>query len=270
MENSSQYIFFDTHKLHYVTFGSGKNIIVAFHGYGQDAQYFSELENYTVNNYTILSIDLPYHGKSFWDETKFTKGQLGEIIKQILTHYNVNKISLLGYSLGGKVCFTIIEIMPEVIEHVVLLAPAEMQFNVTYFFATSTYLGNLLFKYTIKKPLYLILWNNLLFKIKIMNASRHKFFNHFLQSDILRIELYNIWMAMRQILPKRKKLYNNINKNEIPISIFIGAFDSIITLKSALKFKNKLNTVQIHILQKGHKILDNSTAQQIMETFIQK
>ncbi len=267
MESTHQYIFFDTHKIHYITYGKGVKIIVAFHGYGQDASYFSHLENYTENNYTILAIDLPYHGASNWDETPFTKAQLGSIIKQILTQYNINKISLLGYSLGGKVCFTIIELMPEVIEQVVLLAPAEMQFNVTYYFATSTYLGNLLFKYTIKKPQYLILWNNLLLKIKLINVSRHKFFNHYLQSEILRIELYKIWMALRQIVPRRKTLYNNIIKNKLPINIFIGAFDSIITLKSALKFKKRINTAQIHILQKGHRILDNSTARQIIETF---
>src|SRR6218665_602262 len=95
--------------LHYKKEGNGSKILVAFHGYGNDCSLFDILIPYLKDDYTILSFDLPFHGQSIWPKTvAFTQQHLNILTEQILELCQVKKISLLGYSLGGRICMNIL------------------------------------------------------------------------------------------------------------------------------------------------------------------
>ena len=43
-------------------FGKGDDVLLAFHGYGQDSSWFEHLEELLGDKYTILAFDLAFHG----------------------------------------------------------------------------------------------------------------------------------------------------------------------------------------------------------------
>ncbi len=268
MNNESRYIQAGKEKLHYLEWGNGKRLLLAFHGYEDDAEMFNPLQQYLSEEYTILSFDLPHHGKSKWSEdTQLTKQELMALVESLKITYNVSKVSLLGYSMGGRVCLTIIACLPASIDKVVLIASDGLTQNSYYYFFTHNYFGKKIFRNLLDRPMPYFRLMNLLKKMRLVNASRHKFAMHFLQTEKSRKFLLHVWIGMSDIMPGPVKLRMAIRRYAIPISIFMGFYDKIIPPSMAEKFKSGLDTVQLFILEKGHRVFDNETAQQIAERF---
>ncbi len=264
MDELSNYISVGNEKLHYLQWGSGKRLLLAFHGYGNDAHIFGAFKEYLAKEYTILSFDLPHHGESKWpDGVKLTKPQLSDMVDRIKATYKVEKISLLGYSMGGRVCLSIIEGIPEAIDKVVLIAADGLTINFYYYFLTRTFIGRKLFKNMLEKPQRFFTVLNWLNKKHLVNAARHRFVTYFLHSENSRKFLLQVWPGMSDIIPSPTKLKRLIGQYHIPVSIFMGAQDRIIPPSLAKNFKEGLDTVQLYVLEKGHQVFDHQNAQQI-------
>lgn len=113
-EMEHKQLIYRNSSISYYRFGSGPKAVVCFHGYGEEAAAFNFLEKYASNQYTFISIDLPFHGKTEWkDGINFLPKDLLQIIERILEQnkpptsnfqpQNPNpKLSILGFSLGGR------------------------------------------------------------------------------------------------------------------------------------------------------------------------
>jgi pimeloyl-ACP methyl ester carboxylesterase len=55
-------------QVHYCWFGTGQKLILCLHGYGESLESFQFLEKYIGKEYTLIAIDLPFHGKTQWNE----------------------------------------------------------------------------------------------------------------------------------------------------------------------------------------------------------
>jgi len=147
MNEESGFISTGAEKLHYLQWGCGRRLLLAFHGYGNDARIFIPFSEYLSSEYTILSFDLPHHGASKWQEgAKLTRQEVFDLTAAVMTKYNVEKVSLLGYSMGGRVCLSIVESMPERIDKVALIAADGLTINFYYYFLTRTWFGKKLAK----------------------------------------------------------------------------------------------------------------------------
>jgi predicted esterase len=73
---------------------------------------------------------------------------------------------------------------------------------------------------------------------------------------------------MSRLIPNSQKLRKAINKHKIPVHIFMGNYDRIIPVPHAQKFKKELETVQLHILDKGHRVFDSETLPDMAQCFL--
>lgn len=263
------YISVGTEKLHYLEWGTGKRLLLAFHGYGNDAEIFSLFAAHLGSEYTILSFDLPHHGRSEWsNDTMLTKKDLVTLIGSLKVAYHVDKVSLLGYSMGGRVCLTVIEVFPECVDKAVLIASDGLEINGYYYFFTQTYLGSKIFRYMLKKPALVLKLTDWLNSKKIVDPSRHKFVTHYLKPEASRQFLLKVWPGMRDLVPTPSKVRQAIRKHHIPVSIFMGNYDRIMPPALAEKFKSGLDTVHLFILERGHKVFDEENAHQIAQRLL--
>ena len=264
----SDYIVVGSRGLHCYVAGSGNKVLLAFHGYGLDATTFFPLIEHLADSYTIVSVDIPHHGLSDWDTTKFDKELLVLFIQTIIKKYNVTKVSLAGYSLGGRICLTITELLPDAIDKLVLIAPDGLKKNPFYGFATANSIGKILFNTVIKNPTGFIRLADLFHKLKIIDASRHKFVTQYLRTQESRDFLCNVWNTLSEIVPNLENVKKVIRDYKIPVIIFMGRFDRIIPPANANKIKKYSDNVQIHILPKGHRVLDNTNANIIAQSLL--
>ncbi|KAK0178686.1 hypothetical protein PV327_007555 [Microctonus hyperodae] len=81
--------------------------IIAVHGWQDNAASFDPLMNYISEDNSILAIDLPGHGKSSWIPNGFIYDFLiyTQTIDRIRQHYNMDKIAIIGHSMGGMISF---------------------------------------------------------------------------------------------------------------------------------------------------------------------
>jgi len=266
MSEVSSYIALGKERLHYLKWGSGSKLLVAFHGYNNEAGIFRLFQPYLSKEYTILSFDLPHHGTSKWTiDTPITRADFETLINNLRQQYQVDKVSLLGYSMGGRVCLTIMEMMPERIDKVLLIAPDGLVPQPFYYFLTSTFIGRKLFSTILNAPKFFFLITDWLHKKRLTDAARHKFVNYYMGSAESRKFLLQVWPGFRYIVPDRKKLKASIKQYHIPVTIFMGAHDHIIPPVYGRKFQNGLDTVQLIILEKGHRVFDESNAREIAQ-----
>lgn len=246
-------------RLHYLKYGDGPQLALAFHGYGNNASLFRFLQH---PDFTVLSIDLPFHGDSSCSPGScLSKEQLKDMTMELIEEYHVDHIGLAGYSMGGRVCLTLMELLPQYIDNIVLLAPDGLRFNYFYFFLTRTGLGRFLFRdFTNRGDWYLnkITWIE---RFRLISKSKYRFAVQQIKTPAARIMLNNAWHASKQIIPDIKKVKKQIRQQDTQVHILMGAFDKIIPLKLAQHFKQGLPQAHIHVFQRGHALPEYAEVQ---------
>lgn len=265
----SGYICVGEERLHYLQKGRGKRLLIAFHGYGNDASMFMPIAEEIGEAFTVVSIDLPHHGGSVWNKgCLWTKVALASLAQTLIEQFNVKKISLAGYSLGGRLCLCIAEQMPGCIDEILLIASDGLVFNRFYHFVTKNHVGKKMFqRFTIAPRKYLRFtdWMN---RRKLLNPAKYKFLNHYISSEKDRKFLLNVWTDLQLLVPDENLLRRVINEQNIPIYIFMGRHDHVIPVKFAEKFKEGLPSVELIITDKGHRVMDDTTLPQMAQCLL--
>jgi len=269
MYSKQGYIAAGTEQLHYLQWGKGSQLLVAFHGYGNDAAVFEPLIPLLSDSYTIVSFDLPHHGKSAWTPgVALTEQWLTELIEALKATYDVSKVSLLGFSMGGRVCLSIVSRMPKSVARLVLIAPDGLTVNFYYYFFTNTYFGKKIFRHMLENPKPYFRIMNWLRDRNLVDSSRHKFAMHYLHTEESRRLLLRVWTDMSAIMPNPDRARMMIRMYSVPVTLFMGVHDKIMAPALGRKFVSGLKTAHLVILDKGHRLLERETAEQIAKPFL--
>ncbi len=87
--------------LNYEISGKGKEPLVLLHGFMENNTIWSDMEKYLADDFSLIKIDLPGHGKSgMYGEIHTMELMAGEVQK-VTTHLNLPQFHLLGHSMGG-------------------------------------------------------------------------------------------------------------------------------------------------------------------------
>lgn len=95
--------------LHYEKSGSGKETLVLLHGFMENSIMWNELEPHLSQDFSLLKIDLPGHGKSEKTADIQTMHLMSEAVKEVLDQENIAQFHLLGHSMGGYVALAFAE-----------------------------------------------------------------------------------------------------------------------------------------------------------------
>lgn len=269
MKPESCYISVGNLRLHYLKVGKGKKLLLGFPGYGHDAHSLLLIAPYLQDEYTCLFFDLPHHGQSTWPQLQpFTKHMLKEVTESILKEHNATTASLLGYSMGGRVCLNIIELLPGSVDKVTLVASDGLAPNGYYIFFTRTLIGKALFKNMLSSPHRYMKIVDWLKDRKWITEWQYKFVQYYTGDEANRKKLGLIWPAMRQLIPDLSMVKKNITGYGIHINLVMGKFDKVIPARLGERFARKTTGVTITILNKGHRVITQDTAQIIAQTLI--
>lgn len=273
---NSLYITYKASRISYIRFGTGSQPAFCFHGYGEMAGSFSFLEKHAGDRYTFFAIDLPFHGNTQWNEgLNCTTEDIRHIIEKIVGENNQQPatsnqhLSLIGFSLGGRVVLSLYEKMASQIERVVLLAPDGLKVNFWYWLATQTWMGNRLFVLTMKHPEWFFGFLKMLNKLKVVNASIFKFVNYYIGDKEVRRLLYARWTALRKIKPHIKTIKSLVNQNKTTVRLVYGKHDRIILPVRGEKFKKGIEDhCTLSIIHSGHQVLHEKHAREILPALL--
>src|ERR1017187_3055046 len=104
---NSEFLSFRSSRIHYSRWGTGPEIWIGIHGYGESSGSFDFLSGLVpADHYTLIAPDLPFHGRTEWKEgLLFSADDLIDIIEGILSGLGRARgnFKLMGFSLGGRI-----------------------------------------------------------------------------------------------------------------------------------------------------------------------
>jgi pimeloyl-ACP methyl ester carboxylesterase len=274
------YFDYGSSRIKYCRWGTGDRILLCFHGYGESADSFAFLEDALGNEFTILAIDLPFHGGTEWKEDAlFQMDDLLAILRGItggsagaaggdgtVKSGADGKWSLLGYSMGGRVALSILGRIPERIGKLVLVGPDGLKMNGWYWLATQNAPGRGLFRRTMKNPGWFFFVLKAADKLRLVNRSIYKFTVNYISDPAVREELYKRWTAMRTFRPDIPAIQALIRWQGIPVRLLYGRYDRIIRWETGSKFSREVGPgCRLVILETGHRLLQGKNEDTLLE-----
>ncbi len=244
-------------------------MVLAFHGFGRYPEDFGIFLPMLKKSQSIISVHLFQHGKSVFPEKRIPseplqKAEFAEFIEKFLTSLNIQKVHLMGYSLGGKVCLCLFEIMPERVKSITLFAPDGLKINPVYRLSSQTSGGRALYKAIVHYPKPFFKAADLAHWTGIISHQVHRFVNHHMDSFEKRKMVYDTWLIYRDCNPDLEKIRQLCDLHHTPLLLFLGKYDRIIPpFHGKLLCKNWREDA-LHILDSGHLLLNQSTVQYMM------
>ena len=241
-------------KLHYQVIGSGPKVLLAFHGYGQDSHHFGSIGEVLGDDYTIYAFDLFFHGKSALpkNQVPLQKQLLAVLIEQLLEKEQIERFSVMGFSMGGKFALSLTESFPEKMDALFLIAPDGI--GTSFWYNVATYPGWLqgLFKQTVLKPKPFFRMVNILHYTNVVDKSLLRFTRGQMNSLQNRLRVYRSWVAFRELTFDIRKIISLLNLHHIPVTVFLGQYDKVIPRRRLQVFLKALAKGSLIILEAGH------------------
>ncbi len=110
--------------LHYEISGNGTENLFLLHGFMENLMIWEEMEPKLSEKFRLIKIDFPGHGRSAVSK-EVSMESMAESVKEVADHLKIEKLHILGHSMGGYVSLAFAEKHPELLK------------SLTLFFSTS-------------------------------------------------------------------------------------------------------------------------------------
>ena len=266
MTEASDVLYFDygDNRLAYRSVGHGPAMLLAFHGFGQSGHVFNPLNEVIGHQFTVLAIDLFFHGHSHYTgDQLLTNNDWQQLIGAFLDTQRINRFSVTGFSLGGRFALSIVEAFADRIDRLILIAPDGITRSNWYDLATTTRAGRWIFRYGLHHLSTLERAGHALVRIGLLNRTVMRFAELSLSTPPQRTLVYTVWTQFRLINPAISKVAALLNQHAVRVQFFTGAFDRIIPGTFILPLSSRLQHFDLTVLKTGHNHLIEMTAEQI-------
>ena len=111
-------------ELNYEEHGGGEETVVFVHGFGGSTSSWRELQALLPSNYHTYALDIRGHGKSAQVTKNCTIAQFADDVYRFSRELGLGKFIYVGLSMGGRVGIQLAIEHSEVLEALVMVAPA--------------------------------------------------------------------------------------------------------------------------------------------------
>lgn len=246
--------------IHYRINGSVDRLMICIHGFSGRASDFDALLPVLTQHFTVVSFDLPFHGKTQWPRAEFTPADIADIIDRLTAETGFERFCFMGHSMGGRIIFNILEQFAPCLDGLYLFAPAglyaSMVFKRGLVPMTIRKLGRkqMLRWKTVPK------WFQRLKETGIIPKYGAGLVEIHFSADHRRERMLNIWVSMHhfRIQPDRHK--EILKRYHIPVFLYMGERDKAIPLWHATKFCNDFPLATLHVMHEGHFVMTAEAA----------
>jgi len=255
----------DLFQIEVIQIGNGDRNVIAFHGFGRSGYDWKLVYDGWGKNTTLFAVNLYFHGESMFPANRsslhaITKTEFHNHMQLLLAHFGLSKVSLAGYSLGGKIALTFAELLPESVSSIWLFAPDGIRINPWYQLATKTRLGRKTYALFLDNPTWLFKTVDLIKKARIIDEKIERFALENIDSSTKRMQVKDVWLALRFLNPNLKTLRKSILEFDIKLYQFYGKYDSIIPLSPGKRFAKAIHQEEnVFQIECGHWLFRDKT-----------
>jgi pimeloyl-ACP methyl ester carboxylesterase len=248
-------------KLAYRSIGSGSEVWIFFHGFGQRHQDMLTFDQLRTPNQRFLFVDLIYHGQTSWNtsEKDLKKEEWKAILLSLLQKESIDTFHLVGYSMGGKFALLSYELLPERISSLSLLAPDGIKTGLWY--SISNYPNSIqpLFKQVVFRPKRFFTVVDGLKTAGLLQKSLVKFVKTQLETRSKRAKAYLVWKVLGSLHLQLGIIIRQLRQHPILVTLVLGEFDRMVSPKNLERFTTKVPQLRLLQLPVGHGQLIEAT-----------
>ena len=115
--------------LNYEISKNGKEPLILLHGFMENNTIWEDMEESLSDQFQLIKIDLPGHGKSEVLGEIHTMNLMAEEVKKVIDHLQFSKVHLLGHSMGGYTALAFAELYPENLKSLSLFFSSTLEDN---------------------------------------------------------------------------------------------------------------------------------------------
>ena len=241
--------------------------MLCFHGFGMHGRQFLVLEPELGEKYTFWGFDLFFH-----EGTKLNNEELDTIkaglSKKELTNFflgfcksqNIDKFSVIGYSMGSHYATAIVEEVPELIEDYIVVAPSSVDPGKMTTFFSKNKIGNKLLEKIVLSKNALINLLKLLRRMRFIDEEAYDILLNEIGTPQLRFNLYATFTYLRFLDTDAEKLEQALNNFPINSIFVFGQRDKIYPISIGKNFLSKLNNLKVLNLDESHELINKNFA----------
>jgi len=113
-------ILYKNTRISFTDFGSG-NTVVLLHGFLENKKMWDHFVPHWSINHRVIALDLLGHGETECMGYVHTMENNAEVVHAVLTELRLQKVILVGHSMGGYVALAFAELYPEMVKGLVLV-----------------------------------------------------------------------------------------------------------------------------------------------------
>lgn len=259
---------YKNHNIHYLQFGNGSELLIAIHGFADKAETYLALETALESKYTVLAIDLPFHGKTDWKNSTYTVSDIENVILKLAHLLGKKQVALMGHSMGSRLIMKVLPHIYRQVTHLYFLAPDGIRIKGLFNANLVPVWFRKWAKNRLERPEQFLKFSNFLYKRKWIKPIAHKFVGVHLSNARRRKRLFNNWISLTHFMTYPWKFASFLSHHQIPIDLFYGTKDFIIQPKEGKKFTKKVPHATLHILEVNHQMI-NSTLNAYLRNYFE-
>lgn len=246
---ASKFIAVDGINVHYRDEGQGTPVLL-IHGTGASLHTWDAWAEELSKSYRVIRLDLPAYGLTGADPQKrYLSTDYVALINKLTQALGIERLHLVGNSLGGLVAWLYASTYPDAVDRLVLIDPSGFPFDQTPAVIQLA-----------KLPVFNLFLRYFTPKAFIRKNLREVFYNDALITDALVDRYYDLtcFEGNRQAFIDRAKIEredytHRLASIEAATLILWGENDAWIPVTDATRFKNAIPQSQVHIMPKtGH------------------
>lgn len=234
--------------LRYISSGSGSHLVLAFHGFARSPEEFIDAIGDT--GILLLSFYLPGHDGAHDITSKSIDLKLWcQLLESLIDRYKPQAITVIGYSLGGRIAIATCLNWRIKSYRLLLLAPDGIQMNFLQRFALKRKLGFWIFHALMKSPNSFIFLTVALGRLGIIPRQTCYFLLRQLRDESKRRIIMEVFPLFREFISREKTVVKFLESLSTRALIVLGKQDPIISAQDLLKLPNKIVKSSILIIE---------------------
>ncbi len=251
-------VFFDykNSKLHVIKFGKGEKLLIALHGFGDQAKLFLALEDALKNDYTIYAINLPYHGQTQWKEDCFSKNNITDLFDIILKREQKARFELMGFSYGGRIVLAVLFDVINRLDKVYLIAPEGIQAKGMFSARIVPVWLRRILKKSINNPEWLVRILEIYYKTGILSRFNYNFIKKNISTEKRRERIFNTWIFLNNFEVNLTGTRKLLKESALPVELYFGKYDKIIPSEVGEKLSKEIPNIRLNVINEGHLLIN--------------
>jgi pimeloyl-ACP methyl ester carboxylesterase len=235
-------------------YGTGKHLIIALHGFGQDSTAFSRFP--LPQEYGLYAVDLPWHGRTEWRSSTFSPASLKAIVDAILQfETDSTHLDLIGFSYGAALWLGALPVLSSPGYRLFLVSPEALGGRWQCWTTglprkTRKWLGGIVQRHY---PL-LLQFAALLEKIHLLHPFARRFLRYHLEDSAKRTRIINTWINLARFSLRHSDVILQ-HTMHTAIYLLIGEKDPLLDVAKVKKWGGRIPRLKLYILPYGHHLL---------------